>query len=148
MSFRRLLVSLAAASAAALWCSTAHAADDEPDKPVEDGFVGLWDVVVTPDDASKRAGAMQFSDRLLFEGEQFTAEACTMLYGFNPTSYQIVQVEGVSTYTVTLVNVGLGQMVWSGHKSATGQLQGALQWNRSDGRVFNYSVQGAWTPVP
>jgi len=102
-------------------------------------FVGVWQVTITPDDATARTGKLEFRDQLVFEADsQFTAEAFGPM-GFPPAP--ISAGESAGSFTCTAENESQGSIVWAGTCGDT-SIQGTMTWTKPDGTVAIYSFSG------
>ena len=103
----------------------------------DDAFTGGWQVKCTPTSATVTLGGDAFDDGMLFENNQFSAQAYAGL-GFTPASYSI---DDTGKFTATLVSDDRGTVIWKGRVGASG-IYGWITWTKPDGSIFKYKYTG------
>ena len=100
-----------------------------------------WKVVLSPDEDSRRAGAKDFKDTLIFKGGKFISEACKA-HGFQPADYEENTRPGmVGAFKATATSAKEGKAEWHGNATVN-QLDGEMTWTKADGSVIRYTFKG------
>jgi hypothetical protein len=107
-----------------------------------DAFVGTWKVVVTPDEAARKAGGKEFKDTFTFKGDQFETRAWKEK-GFAATKYEEDTRAGIvaSFKAVAKSTKNEGEATWTGTSTA-GEMQGELVLKKTDGTELKYTIKG------
>src|SRR2546423_15699895 len=125
-----------------LLCTPRLAGAASPTRLLADSFQGKWKVTVEPDEDARKAGEKTFEDTLVFQGGQFTAEACKKR-GFGPCTYEEdTRRFGPATFTAEPTSEKEGKAKWTGTLMAD-QIQGELTWTKKDGTVLHYQYKGS-----
>lgn len=100
-----------------------------------------WKIKLVPDDDSRKAGAKQIEDTVLFKGSKFTSEAFGK-QGFAAADYD-EDARGLisATFKVEVKSDSAGTAKWSGTVTST-QIKGQLIITGKDGKVTTYDFLG------
>ncbi|MGE5609837.1 MAG: hypothetical protein ACM359_11320 [Bacillota bacterium] len=118
-----------------MYTSTASGEGESP----ADAFAGIWHLKLVPDSDTKRDGAKEFDEAIMFEDGQLMAEnfAC---YGFTPGEYTIPE-DQPSKFSAAMESNSKGKLDWSGVVQIN-KLTGQLIWTKKDGKVWKFTYTG------
>jgi hypothetical protein len=103
-------------------------------------FLGVWQVVLTPDSDTEQDGGKAFGENMIFTDDDIMSENFAF-YGFFEGAVS-VNSDDPNQFTATMESGQKGDIAWSGTKSGS-TITGILVWTKHDGKVWRYTYRGS-----